>query len=229
MKHIFAIAACIAALPGMALAASKTYTFGPFESVAVAAGIDADIKMGAPQSVVAEASDSNFDDLWMSVDGNVLRIGRPPGNWFALHHPDYRVHIVMPKLYSLAASSGASASVSGVPQGDFVVAASSSGQVSLPALKGGNVSAHASSGGDVVIGGSCVSLMVSASSGGDVKADGLKCETVVAHASSGGDVSAYASKSIEGHASSGGDIRVEGKPPIVQIGQSSGGSVSVRE
>ncbi|HXZ67841.1 MAG TPA: DUF2807 domain-containing protein [Alphaproteobacteria bacterium] len=226
MKVIFAVAVCVL-MPCIALAASKTYTFGSFESVSVAAGIAAEIKIGAPQSVVAETDGTNFDDLWISVEGNVLRIGRPPGNWFALHHPDYKVHIVMPKLYSLAASSGASAGVVGSPQGDFVVAATSSGQVSLPALKGANVSAHASSGGDVAIGGSCVSLIVSASSGGDVKADGLRCETVVAHASSGGDVWAYASKSIEGHASSGGGIRVDGKPPVVQVSQSSGGTVFV--
>ena len=107
MTRLFMIAAIALLLPGMAFAGNKTYTFAPFESVSVSAGISADIKIGTPQSVIAETDSDNFDDLSVSLDGSVLRIGRPPGNWFAFHHPSYSVHIVVPKLYSLAASSGA--------------------------------------------------------------------------------------------------------------------------
>lgn len=247
MNRNLAIAACLLVLPGAALAATKTYDFGRFEGVAVSAGIKADIKMGSPQSVVAETDGSNFDDLVIGVDGNVLHIGRPPGNWLLGKHPDYQVHITVLVLHSLAASSSGEARVDGTAEGDFALTASSSGKVELPALKagsvsiaasssgrvrlsaleGGNVTMHASSGGSIDVAGSCASLNVSASSGGDARAGALKCENVTANASSSGAVSAFASKIVQGHASSGGDIKIEGKPPVVQVSESSGGDVSV--
>lgn len=247
MNRNLAIAACFCALPGAALAATKTYNAGHFEGVEVSAGIIADIKIGAPQSVVAETDSNNFDDLVVSVEGNVLRLGRPPVSWLLGNRPAYRVHVVVPVLHSLAASSAGEAKVNGTPEGDFAAAASSGGKVELPALKAGNLSIaasssggvslqalagnnvnmHASSGGAINIGGSCASLSVEASSGGDVRAGDLKCENVVAQASSGGDISAFASKTVMGHASSGGDIKVSGKPPVVQVSQSSGGTVVV--
>jgi hypothetical protein len=227
MNRLFAILVCILTLPGTALAATKSYNLAPFEGVAVSAGIAADIKIGSPQSVVAETHGTNFEDLAISVEGKVLRIGRPPGNWLFWRHPGYRVHIVVPALHSLAASSGASIKVDGSAEGDFMIAASSSGKVQLPALKGAYVSARASSGGAISVGGSCASLYASASSGADVDASALQCESIVVQASSGGDVSAFASKSVMGNASSGGDIRVGGKPPGVQISESSGGRVTI--
>ena len=249
MSRSLAIAIGLIALPGAVLAASKTYEVGHFEGVAVAAGIVADIKLGTPQSVVAETSGNNFDDLVVWVDGNVLRLGRPPGSWFMPIQPEYHVHITVPVLHSLAASSGGGVSVNGTPEGDFAAAASSGGGIQLSAVEGGNLSiaasssggvrlaafsggsviTHASSGGSVSVAGSCGSFSASASSGGDITAHDLKCESVVAEASSGGDISAFASKSITGHASSGGDIRVAGKPPVVQVSESSGGAVAVEK
>ncbi len=247
MNRSLALAACLFALPGAAFAATKTFDVSKFEAVSVSAGIVADIKIGSPQSVVAETDGSDFDDLTVFVNDRGLWIGRPQQNWFFRRHPDYQVHIVVPELHAVRASSSAKASVQGTPEGDFAadasssgkvvlgtlkvgnlsVAASSSGDAKLQAVTGSNVSLHASSGGSISIGGSCTALSVSASSGGEVRAAVLKCENVIAHASSGGEVSAFASKSVMGHASSGGDVRIEGKPPIVQVSESSGGDVSV--
>jgi hypothetical protein len=232
MKRIFAITACILALPGAALAATRAYDTSAFERVSVASGVEADISAGPARSVHAETKADNFDDLQISVKDNVLRIERPPGNWLSSwfgNRPDYKVHVVTPVLRTLDASSGSDVKVNGNFEGDFSVTASSGSDVDISGIKGGSVKAHASSGSDLDIAGSCVSLEVEASSGSDLDADDLKCENVSLQASSGSDISVAATKSVKGKASSGSDIRVKGKPAVVQVETSSGADVVVKE
>jgi hypothetical protein len=228
MNRLLGIAACTLALPGAALAATRTYEVGAFEEISVAAGIDVEIIMGPSRRVVAETRAQDFDDLRISVEGNVLKISRPARRWFFFGRANYEVHVVTPALRSLAASSGADVNVTGPVVGDFSVSASSGSDVDVSGIKGGNVKAHASSGSDVDIAGSCVTLEVEASSGSDLDAWNLKCETTTVQASSGSDVSVAASKRVTGKASSGSEVRVSGAPPDVQVDKSSGADVIVR-
>jgi opacity protein-like surface antigen len=230
MKRIIVIAACALALSGAALAATRTYEPGTFDGVSVAAGISVDITLGATRSVVAETRSDDFDDLQVSVEGNVLKISRPARNWFSFgRRPSYQVHVVTPVLRSLSASSGADAKVKGSIEGDFSVESSSGSDVEVSQIRGGNVKAHSSSGSDLSLGGSCVSLEAEASSGSDLDADDLTCEKVDFHASSGSDISVTATKSVTGKASSGSDVKVAGAPPVVQVDKSSGADIDVRK
>lgn len=232
MKRILLITVLALSLPGAALAATRTYETGAFEGVSVAAGVDADITLGPARSVIAETSSDNFDDLRISVEGNVLRIDRPPGSWFSgwfSVRPSYKVHVVTPTLHSLSASSGAEATAMGNLEGDLAVSSSSGSEVDVSGVKGGNVKASSSSGSELEIAGSCVSLEAEASSGSDLDADDLKCENVVVRASSGSDISVAASKRVTGKASSGSDVSIRGQPPVVQVEASSGASVKVRD
>jgi len=233
MKRIVAITACAVALPGITLAATRTYDIGAFEAVSVAAGVDADITLGPTRSVVAETRSGSFEDLRISVEGGMLRIDRAPhswfSNWFSSTRISYKVHIVTPALHSLTASSGADVTVKGSLEGDFTVTASSGSDVHVSQVRGGNVKATSSSGSDLDIAGSCLSLEAAASSGSDLDADDLKCESVTVQASSGSDVSVAATKRVAGRASSGSDVVVRGRPAQVQVEKSSGADLSVGE
>jgi hypothetical protein len=230
MNHLLGIAVCTLALPGAALAATRTYEVSAFEEISVAAGIDADIVTGPSRRVVAETTAQDFDDLRISVEGNVLKISRPSSIWsFFGSRAKYQVHVVTPALRSLAASSGADVNVTGPIVGDFSVSASSGSTVNVSAIKGGNVKAHASSGSDVEISGSCVTLELEASSGSDLDAGKLRCETITVKASSGSDISVAASKKVTGKASSGSQVRVSGAPPEVRVDTSSGADVKLRD
>lgn len=233
MKRILAITAFALSLPGAALAATRTYETGAFEGVSVAADVDADITLGPTRSVVAETSSNSFDELRILVEGNVLRIDRPPGSWFSSwfsgRRPSYKVHVVTPTLHSLSASSGAEATAKGSLEGDLSVSSSSGSEVDVSGVKGGNVKASSSSGSELEIAGSCVSLEAEASSGSDLDAEDLTCENVVVRASSGSDISVAASKRVTGKASSGSDVSIRGQPPVVQVETSSGASVKVRD
>jgi len=232
MKRIFAITLSALALPGAAIAATRTYDTAAFDKVAVSSGVEADISTGAARSVRAETTAENLDDLRISVKDNVLRIERSASSWFSgwfEKRPNYKVHVVTPMLRGVDASSGTEVTVRGSLEGDFSAAASSGSELDVSGVKGGNVKAHSSSGSDLSIAGSCISLEAEASSGSDLDADDLKCENVAVQASSGSDVSVAATKSIKGRASSGSDVRVKGKPPTVQVETSSGAHVVVKE
>jgi hypothetical protein len=228
MNRLSSIAACLILLPGAALAATRTYDTAAFEAVSVAAGVDVEITLGATRSVVAENRTGNFDDLRIEVQGNVLKIDRPPGGWFAFRRPSYMVRVVTPALHSLVSASGSDVDVKGPVDGDLSIDASSGSDVQVSSVQGANVKAHASSGSDLEISGTCRTLDAAASSGSDLDAGGLRCETVTVQASSGSDVSVFASRSVSGKASSGSDVQISGAPQVVQVEKSSGADVDVR-
>jgi Putative auto-transporter adhesin, head GIN domain len=227
MNRLPAFTTLLILLPVTALAATRSYETGDFESVSVAAGVDAQITLGSSRSVVAETRAQDFDDLRVQVQGNVLRIDRPKGRWFFFRRPDYLVRVVTPVLRSVTASSGADVEVKGTSGGDFTVEASSGSDVSVSLVKAGKVKALASSGSDLELSGTCMTLEAETSSGSDLDAGDLKCETVALQASSGSDVSVFASRSVTGKASSGSDVQISGAPPAVQVDKSSGADVSV--
>lgn len=230
MKRSLEIAACLLLLPGATFAATKTYDVGAFEGISVAAGVTADITVGGARSVVAETASDDFDDLRISVQGNVLRIERTSRGWLSFgRRPQYRVQVATPVLRSLTTSSGAEATVKGTVEGDFSVEASSGSEIDVPMIKGGNVKAQTSSGSDINLAGTCRSLNAEASSGSDLDAEELKCEEVTVQSSSGSDISVFASKRVAGKASSGSDIEVSGAPAVVEVDKSSGADVEVRK
>jgi hypothetical protein len=226
MNRLSGIATCLLAFPFAALAATRPYDTGDFDAVSVAAGVDLEITVGASRSIVAESLTGDFDDLRIVVQGNVLKIDRPPRGWFQVWRSSYKVRVVTPALHSLVATSGSDVEVSGTSEGDFSIEASSGSDVHASGIKAGNVKAHASSGSDLDIAGTCEALELDVSSGSDVDAGTLRCETVALRASSGSDVSVYASRSVTGSASSGSDVRIGGAPPVVQVQKSSGADVS---
>jgi hypothetical protein len=229
MKRFSEIAACCAFfLPVAALAATRNYDVGSFESISVAAGVEVDVQVGPARSIVAETDAAGFDDLEITVEGSELRIGRPNRSWVSSgRRPQYHVRVAAPALRSLKGSSGAEVRVEGSVRGDFSVSASSGSEVTVSGVQGGSVKARASSGADMTIAGQCASLDAESSSGADIDAERLICGLVKVEASSGSDVSVAATRNFEGQASSGADVRVDGTPPVVRFKRSSGAGVVV--
>jgi hypothetical protein len=214
-------------LPLTALAATRNYDTGAFEAVSVAAGVDVEVTLGSSRSIVAESRFGDFDELRIAVQGNTLKIDRPPRGWFQFRRPDFKVRVVTPVLHSVTASSGADVMVSGTSEGNFAIDASSGSDVQVSGIKASSVKASASSGSDLELSGTCLSLEVTASSGSDLDADNLKCENVTVQASSGSDLSVFASRSVTGKASSGSDLHIAGAPPVVQMEKSSGADIDL--
>lgn len=204
-----ALALAVAAAP--AFAETKTYNLSDFTSVDISAGLSAKIAAGAPYAVRAEAAPEVLDRLDIRVEGGVLVLGRKPQIGWGWNKSSGKVTIYVsaPKIDGVEASSGSSATATGINADAF--------------------RADVSSGAALSVSGVCGSLRSEASSGASLNAGDLKCKSVSADASSGASISAYASERLDADASSGASVTVKGGPKETNVDRSSGGSVSVGE
>lgn len=203
------LGAAMVAASGAAKADTANLALSGFSKIKVSAGVTTQIVAGAPYAVRAEGGAEALARLDARVDGDTLVLGRKHRDGWSWKRRDDRVvvYVSTPKLDSLDASSGASATATGVESTGFA--------------------AQASSGAAVTIAGSCGAFSADASSGASLSARAFKCKTLNADASSGASITAFASESVAADASSGGSISVSGGPKSVTQESSSGGSVSV--
>lgn len=234
-----AAAAALAAFAVATPAAAQTRQFDlpDFHAVDIATGISATLTVGAAQSVRAESRREDILDkleirvrngvLEARIDSNFLDFIMGGGLLGALleGRPDVRLHISVPALDGIAASSGASVEAGGVSGDRLRVRVSSGASASLPGVAVGALDMDASSGASIGASGACDTLSADASSGGSASLADLSCKTVEARASSGGSLRVHALESITARASSGGSISVSGNPARSDLSSSSGGSV----
>lgn len=198
-------------LAGPAAAESKTYNLSGFSEIDISAGLSAEIAVGGAYAVRAEGDPEALERLDLRVEGGALILARKRqmGWGWKNSHGRLTIYVTTPKLDGVEASSGASASASGVDAPEF--------------------RADVSSGASFSVTGVCGALRSDASSGASLDARDLKCQSLSADASSGASITAFASERVDASASSGASVRVRGGAKRVNADKSSGGSVSVSE
>jgi len=222
-----------------ALAESRDFDLAPFSQIDASTGIDVRVKQGDKQGVRVEARNSDdFKHLELSVQNGRLEAateysfldfvfsGGLLGAVFS-DRPSLIVHITIPELEHVGASSGANVTVDRVNGQDLRAGASSGGDIELRDITYQNVSLSASSGADLKAGGTCIAVSGNVSSGADINAGNLECKDARANASSGGDLTLFASGSADANASSGGDITIAGDPQRIDVNTSSGGDIHI--
>ena len=224
-----------------AFAESRTFDLAPFSQIDASAGIDVRVKQGPTQSVRVEArSSKDYDHLELSVRNGKLEAATEYGFLDfifdggligTVFNRDLSliVHVTIPQLESVAASSGANIQVTDVSGDNLRARASSGGDVNLNEISFQSVSLSASSGADLTAQGTCIEVSGNVSSGADINAKDMECKNAQANASSGGDLTLFASQSVDANASSGGDISIVGDPQRIDINTSSGGDIHIRE
>lgn len=225
-----ASAALLIVVPGLALAADRTYDLPAFTSVDISSGINADIVVGGTQSVSATAKSTDLLDemkvevsngkLKAYVDWNILDI-------FSVGEREIRLTINVPALGSAESSAGADVNVTGMTGETVTLRSSSGADLDARRVAATRVDLDASSGADLSVDGSCDSLKANSSSGSDIKADELICKDADLEASSGSDLDAHATVSAKANASSGSGIAIHGNPPTVDKEESSGGDIEI--
>ncbi|GLQ57367.1 head GIN domain-containing protein [Devosia nitrariae] len=232
-------AAAFAAATGPVLAETREYDLPAFHAIDIATGLNAVVTVGGEQSVSVESERSEpFDKLELDVENGTLR-ARFEADFFDFimsggllgllvnGRPDVTVHITMPKLDRIEASSGADVAASGMSGDTLKANASSGADIDLADVTVGSFSASVSSGASFAAAGSCETVDADVSSGGDLDLADLVCKSVTANASSGGDMDVHALESIRANASSGGDIGISGNPAQTDFNSSSGGDIDL--
>mgnify|MGYP001228280728 CR=1 FL=1 len=238
--HAFILAAmATAAATGAAAAETRTFDLDPFEAIDIATGLDAVVTVGEPQTVRVEAGNSQvFDKLTVVVEGGKLSAYLDTDFFdFIMEggllgmlvngRPDVTIHITVPALRDIAASSGADIVARGVTGENLELSASSGSDVSITGLAVGRIAGSASSGASLALAGTCEGFEIDASSGSSVDAEDLVCKSIDANASSGASIEVHASERARAEASSGGDVRIYGNPPDTDFDSSSGGDVEL--
>jgi hypothetical protein len=242
MKAIAAAlcAAGLALVAAPALAETRTYELAEFDSISIATGIEAVVEVGGTQSVSVEIDDPDlFDKLEIDVRGSTLRArielsfldnllsGGVLGAIFA-DRAGIRMHITVPELTAVEASSGARVRVDAMQGADMRLDASSGAVIAIEEVNAAAVRADASSGAQLSVNkGSCESIDAASSSGAGIDLRGLECGDARARASSGAALRVFAADKIDAEASSGASIRIAGDPDNVRVQSTSDGSIEI--
>lgn len=223
--------ALIVAASSAAFAQTKTVELAPFSGVDISSGLNADIKVGGTQSVTVEARNPDYlKDLTLEVRDNRLyaNINRSLMDLVFGQDKFITIHISVPNLDFVEASSGADVKADGAAGRKVEVRASSGADIDLRNIKATELISEGSSGSDLRLAGTCETATFSVSSGSDLKARDLECRDVAIDASSGSDAEIFASGTLTAKASSGADVEVHGKPGSVKQDASGGGEVSLQ-
>jgi len=218
-------------LPGLLMASSsdtkQDRQVSSFKAIKVSAGIDLYLEPGTREKVEVKGDQRDMDEIITEVKDGTLHIYRKGKFGFNFNfHNNCEVHVTATTLNALDASSGSEVKSTGTFKGhECRISASSGSEVNLN-LEYDKLTADSSSGSEINLQGKTSKLSVSVSSGSEINACELTAGVVDADASSGGKACVKAVSELLANASSGGDINYRGKPQILNVEKSSGGSVS---
>ena len=230
-KPHFASAALTALCISISTAAwadTKSFDLSGFDGVSVAEGIHMQVTSGKTFEVTAESRDvEQLELLKLSVRRGTLKaemdgfMKRPEGQ-------KVTVHVTMPELTHVEASSGADFDADAMAGSDLELTSSGGASLKINAINAGKVSVTVSGGANIKIAdGTCTALTADASGGASLDMKAMECATADVDASGGADLSAYAG-SISASASSGAGIRVYGAPKVNKVSSSGGGEIDFR-
>lgn len=210
---LFALTACVYTTTSFdaasAQATGDSTDLNGVKRLSTSAGLDVVYEVSDAYSIDIDVRRGDLDDVRIERDGDTLEIGRTRQNgWGWGNRLDATVTVFGPGLIDVDASSGSSATVSGISAADF--------------------RAEASSGADLDLSGTCETLRADASSGADIDASALRCEDGDIEASSGADIDAYLTGIVNIDVSSGADATVEGGARIGSAEKSSGADYTVK-
>ncbi len=195
-----------------------------FSEIDVNEGIKVELTYGNKEFVEVTADEDYIDRVITEVKGNELNIYMKGNNWNGWNKK-VLVKVTATKLESIDASSGSSVVSQNLIESTDLEMSVSSGATIKIAFKAPKASCHTSSGANAKLKGVAKFFNTKASSGSSINADEVKAVIVNADVSSGASISVYANDELNAEASSGGSIKYYGKPKMVDIEKSSGGSV----
>lgn len=193
-----------------------------FTGIKTSAGIEVHLTQGDAIEVVVEADENLQQDIKVSVENDVLKIGTTKNIGMS---ESKKVYVTYITLDNISASSGSEIHSEDIIKSQQLSISASSGADINFGIFSQDLNLHASSGGTLEVRGKSTSLDAKASSGGTIKGKDLKVINCSAKASSGGEIYVNVKDRIEGKASSGGEITYFGNPTDENIKKSNSGSV----
>jgi hypothetical protein len=196
---------------------------GDFSKIDVNRGLNVTVEQSDTYFVEVEADDNLQSHITTKVENGTLIITTDENIDQATAK---NIHVKLPSLTKVEASSGSSVKSNGVYKGTDITVKSSSGSEADLDLEFDNISCESSSGSSISLKGKALKLTTDSSSGSEIEASSLLVNEVVAASTSGSSTDVHPIVSLHGKASSGSSINYDGSPKTVTKEESSGGSVS---
>lgn len=194
-----------------------------FSKIDVSRGLNVTLEQSDSYLVEVEADDNLQDHISVRVENGTLVITSDDNIDEATSKT---VHVKMPSLNGVEATSGASITTNKVFTGTDILVKTSSGSEAELTLEFDNIKSESTSGSSQELKGKALTLKTASSSGSTIDAKGLLVNDVIAESTSGSDTDVHPIVSLKAHASSGSSIDYDTTPKTVSKEENSGGSVS---
>ena len=188
---------------------TRSYAIRDFDTVALAAVGDVEVRVGGDWSVQATGAPSALDKLVVARDGDTLKLSRKRGVQWG-RSEKVRFLVTMPRIAGADIGGAGSITVDRVPSGSFEGNIGGSGRLDVRGLAADRVEFNIGGSGTVLAGGRARSLEVSIGGSGDVQARPLSVETAEITIAGAGKVDATASRTAEVTIMGSGDVTVGG-------------------
>ncbi len=194
-----------------------------FSKIEVKRGLIVTLEQSDSYSVEVEADENLQEHITVSVENETLIITSDKGIDEATAKT---IHVKMPELTGIEATSGSSVSTRNVFTGTDVFVKSSSGSEADLNFEIDNIRCESTSGSSLEFRGKALTFKAVSSSGSSIDARDLMVNEVTAESTSGSDINVRPILSLNAKASSGSSIDYSGSPKSVSKEENSGGSVS---
>lgn len=194
-----------------------------FSKIEANRGLNVIIEQSDSYFVEVEADDNLQSHITANVENGTLVITTDENIDKATAK---NIHVKVPSLTSIEASSGSSVTTNGVYKGTEIKLKNSSGSETDVNLEFDSISCESSSGSSITVKGKALKLETDSSSGSEINAQDLLVNEVDSESTSGSSTEVHPLVSLKGKASSGSSINYGGSPKTVVKEESSGGSVS---
>ena len=214
-----------AATVGSGRPATESRNLPAFEAVAVAGGIDLELRQGATATVEVSADDNLLPLLETRVepgrDGATLKISFKRGESVTTRATP-RVRIVMPTLKSVSSAGAGDVDIEAFDTPALKIAVAGSGEVKLARLTTAELAVSISGSGGVEGSGKAAKLAVSIAGSGEVDLDDLVADNATVKIVGSGEAGLHANRTLEVTIAGSGDVSYRGDAKVTQKVMGSG-------
>ncbi len=194
----------------------------PFDKIEVQQGIHLYVEMNAQYGIHVNADENIIDTIRTEIKEGTLHISVKPS--FRLSG-NKNVHVKLPKLASLKASSGSFITSTNTLTSPVLTINTSSGSTANLTINTQKLTVTTSSGSQISLNGTAITNQLKTSSGSTANLENLETEKTTIKSNSGSVIKVFATKELAVNASSGSSIQYKGSPQLKQINTSSGASL----
>lgn len=209
---------------GTGTGGERRYPVADFDTVALAAGGDVEVRVGPGFSVTATGAPETLDKIKVERDGSALKLGWRKGvRWGG--NDKVRYLVTMPRIVGADIGGSGNITVDRVEGGTFQGNIGGSGKLDLRGLRIDKAVFSIGGSGDVLAAGAARALEVNIGGSGDVRAAPLHADTAEISIAGAGKVQATVARTADVTIVGSGDVTIGGgaKCKVTKMG---GGTVN---